>query len=159
MTFTVKYLSISSAQYGNIQNPVKCRKNGMTNFTLHPATAWKENQKNRWQMTSITRSKRRTVMNREDIDILEVGNAYTALFYKKNHYQPYIVAWHFDPDSYTWDQGHYFCDLKSAKKFFAEQERNNANCKYCEKLDCPHRDCVRRLPYEKGGILACENLW
>lgn len=74
-------------------------------------------------------------MNREDIDILEVGNAYTALFYKKNHYQPYIVAWHFDPDSYTWDQGHYFCDLKSAKKFFAEQERNNANCKYCEKLD------------------------
>ena len=33
-------------------------------------------------------------MNREDIDILEVGNAYTALFYKKNHYQPYIVAWH-----------------------------------------------------------------
>jgi hypothetical protein len=159
MTFTVKYLSISSAQYGNTQNPVKCRKNGMTNFTLHPATAWMENQKNRWQMTSITRSKRRTVMNREDIDILEVGNAYTALFYKKNHYQPYIVAWHFDPDSYTWDQGHYFCDLKSAKKFFAEQERNNANCKYCEKLDCPHRDCVRRLPYEKGGILACENLW
>ena len=66
-------------------------------------------------------------MNREDIDILEVGNAYTALFYKKNHYQPYIVAWHFDPDSYTWDQGHYFCDLKSAKKFFAEQERNNAS--------------------------------
>ena len=43
------------------------------------------------------------LMNREDIDILEVGNAYTALFYKKNHYQPYIVAWHFDPDSYTWD--------------------------------------------------------
>ena len=64
-----------------------------------------------------------------------------------------------DGISYTWDQGHYFCDLKSAKKFFAEQERNNANCKYCEKLDCPHRDCVRRLPYEKGGILACENLW
>ena len=98
-------------------------------------------------------------MNREDIDILEVGNAYTALFYKKNHYQPYIVAWHFDPDSYTWDQGHYFCDLKSAKKFFAEQERNNANCKYCEKMDCLHRYCVRRLPYEKGGILVCENLW
>lgn len=40
-------------------------------------------------------------MNREDIDILEVGNAYTALFYKKNHYQPYIVAWHFDPYSCT----------------------------------------------------------
>lgn len=31
-------------------------------------------------------------MNREDIDILEVGNAYTALFYKKSHYQPYIVG-------------------------------------------------------------------
>ena len=98
-------------------------------------------------------------MNRGDIDILEIGNAYTALFNKKNSYMPDIVAWHFDPDSYTWDQGHYFCDLKSAKKFFAEQERNNANCKYCEKMDCPHRYCVRRLPYEKGGILACENLW
>lgn len=30
-------------------------------------------------------------MNREDIDILEVGNAYTALFYKKNHYR---ICWY-----------------------------------------------------------------
>ena len=64
----------------------------------------------------------------------------------------------FDPDSYTWDQGHYFCDLKSAKKFFAEQEKENANCKYCEKLDCPHRDALMRLPREKGGLGLCKNL-
>ena len=98
-------------------------------------------------------------MNKNDLDILEVGNAYTTLFNKKNHYQPYIVAWHFDPDSYTWDQGHYFCDLKSAKAFFAENERNNANCKYCEKVDCVNRNRAIRLPYERGGLCACENLW
>ena len=34
------------------------------------------------------------VMNKEDIDILEVGNAYTALFCKKNTATPYVVAWH-----------------------------------------------------------------
>ena len=31
-------------------------------------------------------------MNREDIDILEVGNAYTALFYKKNHSHQ-MIGW------------------------------------------------------------------
>ena len=98
-------------------------------------------------------------MDKNDLTVLERGNAYTILFNEKNTLTSYIVAWHFDPDSYTWDQGHYFCDLKSAKKFFAEQEKANANCKYCEKMDCPHRDALRRLPYEKGGILACENLW
>ena len=70
-------------------------------------------------------------MNRDDIDILEVGNAYTALFYKKNHYQPYIVAWHFDPDSYTWDQGHYFCDLKSAKKFLPTDSKKDPISSSC----------------------------
>lgn len=96
-------------------------------------------------------------MDREDIDILEVGNAYTTLFYKKNHYQPYIVAWHFDPYSCTWDQGHYFCDLKSAKAFFAKQEKENANCRYCENIDSSHRDALRRLPREKGGLGLCKN--
>lgn len=76
-------------------------------------------------------------MKKEDLVVLETGSAYTALFNKANYYTPYIVAWHFDPDSYTWDQGHYFESLKDAKKFFAEQEKANANCKYCEKLDCP----------------------
>lgn len=98
-------------------------------------------------------------MKKEDLVVLETGSAYTVLFNKANYYTPYIVAWHFDPDSYTWDQGHYFESLKDAKKFFAEQEKENANCRYCENIDCPHRDALRRLPYEKGGILACENLW
>ena len=93
-------------------------------------------------------------MDKNNLTVLERGNAYTILFNEKNTLTSYIVAWHFDRD-----QGHYFCDLKSAKKFFAEQEKANANCKYCEKMDCPHRDALRRLPYEKGGILACENLW
>lgn len=62
-------------------------------------------------------------MNREDIDILEVGNAYTALFYKKNYYTPYIVAWHFDPDSYTWDQGHYFESLKEQRNSLQSKKR------------------------------------
>lgn len=47
-------------------------------------------------------------MKKEDLVVLETGSAYTALFNKANYYTPYIVAWHFDPDSYTWDQGHYF---------------------------------------------------
>lgn len=67
------------------------------------------------------------------------------------------MAWHFDPDSYTWDQGHYFESLKDAKKFFAEQEKENANCRYCENIDCPHRDALRRLPREKGGLGLCKN--
>lgn len=66
-------------------------------------------------------------MNKNNLTVLERGNAYTILFNEKNTLTSYIVAWHFDPDSYTWDQGHYFCDLKSAKKFFAEQEKANAD--------------------------------
>ena len=73
-------------------------------------------------------------MNREDIVVLETGSAYTALFNKANYYTPYIVAWHFDPDSYTWDQG-----------------------QYCENIDCPHRDALGRLPREKGGLGLCKN--
>lgn len=96
-------------------------------------------------------------MKKEDLVILDIGNAYTTLFNKANYYMPYIVAWHFDPYSCTWDQGHYFESLKAAKKFFAEQERNNANCRYCEKMDCPHRDALRRLPREKGGLGLCKN--
>lgn len=40
-------------------------------------------------------------MKKEDLVVLETGNTYTALFNKANYYTPYIVAWHFDPDSYT----------------------------------------------------------
>ena len=72
-------------------------------------------------------------MNRkEDLDVIYIGSTYTVLFNKANYYMPYIVAWCFDSHSYTWEQGHYFESLKSAKKFFAEQEKANANCKYCE---------------------------
>lgn len=98
-------------------------------------------------------------MKKEDLVILDIGNAYTTLFNKANYYTPYIVAWHFDPYSYTWDQGHYFESLKDARKFFAEQERNNANCRYCEKMNCPNRDALRRLPRERGGLGLCKNLW
>lgn len=83
-------------------------------------------------------------MNREDIVVLDTGSAYTALFNKANYYTPYIVAWHFE-------------SLKDAKKFFAEQEKENANCRYCENIDCPHRDALRRLPREKGGLGLCKN--
>lgn len=81
---------------------------------------------------------------------------------ERSHYQPNrvrnsIVKNEFAKPGLSWQKGSLV--MKSLLMFFAEQERNNANCKYCEKLDCPHRDCVRRLPYEKGGILACENLW
>ena len=98
-------------------------------------------------------------MDKKNLVVLECGNAYTALLNEKNTLTPYIVAWHFDPDSYTWDQGHYFADVKSARDFFEEQERQNANCQYCEKKDCPNRDRLVRLPYERGGLCACENLW
>lgn len=97
-------------------------------------------------------------MDKKNLTVLERGNAYTALFNEKNTLTPYIVAWHFDPDSYTWDQGHYFTDVKSARDFFEEQERQNANCKYCDKKDCPHRDAYRRLPREVGGLGLCKNL-
>lgn len=96
-------------------------------------------------------------MDKNNLTVLERGSAYTALFNEKNTLTPYIVAWHFDPDSYTWDQGHYFESLKDAKKFFAEQEKANANCKYCENIDCPHRDTLRRLPREKDGLGLCKN--
>lgn len=86
-------------------------------------------------------------MKKEDLVVLETGSAYTALFNKANYYTPYIVAWHFDPDS----------SLKDAKKFFAEQEKANANCKYCENIGCPHRDALRRLPRERGGLGLCKN--
>lgn len=96
-------------------------------------------------------------MKKEDLVVLETGSAYTALFNKANYYTPYIVAWHFDPDSYTWDQGHYFESLKDAKRFFTEQEKENANCRYCKNIDCPHRDALRRLPRECGGLGLCKN--
>ena len=28
--------------------------------------------------------------------------------------QPYVVAWHYEPESQTWAQGHYFDDIKQA---------------------------------------------
>jgi hypothetical protein len=94
---------------------------------------------------------------KKNLIVLARGIAYTALFNEKNTLTPYIVAWHFDPDSYTWDQGYYFSDRKSAVKFFWLQERNNANCKYCERMGCPHRNALRRLPREKGGLGLCKN--
>ena len=34
--------------------------------------------------------------------------------------QPYVVAWHYDSDSDSWAQGHYFDDIKSAVDFLCK---------------------------------------
>lgn len=31
--------------------------------------------------------------------------------------QPYVVAWHYEPESQTWAQGHYFDEIKDAVAF------------------------------------------
>ena len=45
-----------------------------------------------------------------------VGN-YTLLKIEAS-YQPYVVAWKFDPATNSWAQGHYFCRYVNARHFF-----------------------------------------
>lgn len=33
-------------------------------------------------------------------------------------YQPWVVAWGYDPTSQSWGQGHYFCRRVNAQHFF-----------------------------------------
>lgn len=33
-------------------------------------------------------------------------------------YQPWVVAWCYDPQTQTWGQGHYFCKYPNARHFF-----------------------------------------
>ena len=47
-----------------------------------------------------------------------------TLLNRKTSYCTYVVAWHFDDRDYTWAQGHYFNDLREAKLFWYERERD-----------------------------------
>lgn len=47
--------------------------------------------------------------------IKKINRSYTLLKRLQTTYQPYVVAWKFDPVTSTWAQGHYFHTLKAAE--------------------------------------------
>lgn len=45
--------------------------------------------------------------------------------------------------------GFWRCSYEEWKAFY---------CPNCEKKDCPHRECYRRVPVSEGGLGLCPNL-
>ena len=52
--------------------------------------------------------------------ILESFGDYT-LIDRDTKFQPYVVCWLFDPDTYTWAQGHYFQYKEDAHKYLVQR--------------------------------------
>lgn len=49
--------------------------------------------------------------------IVETIGRYTLLKTDAK-YQPWVVAWGYDPTSKSWGQGYYFCEYDDAANFF-----------------------------------------
>ena len=49
--------------------------------------------------------------------------SYTLLKIEAN-YQPYVVAYKYDPQSQSWAQGHYFCEYLPARLDFHKRAIN-----------------------------------
>ena len=45
-----------------------------------------------------------------------------ALIETDASYQPYVVAYKYDPASNGWAQGHYFCDREDAERFYSAKQ-------------------------------------
>lgn len=87
--------------------------------------------------------------------ILARGTVYTVLRRNEKAPQPYVVAWHYNEKRGDWEQGHYFDTAAAALAWF--HTHDPANCTLCE-YTCPHRDTMRRLPAELGGLGLCLRL-
>ena len=46
-----------------------------------------------------------------------------TLIKRNTEYCPFIVAWGFNEEDYTWGQGHYFNDYSSALWFLLDKEK------------------------------------
>ena len=49
--------------------------------------------------------------------VVETVGKYTLLK-TDGKYQPWVVAWGYNPTSKSWGQGHYFCEFRSAFLFY-----------------------------------------
>lgn len=61
--------------------------------------------------------------DRMEFEVIDINDNYALLFGTTRTFQPYVVAWGLQKDG-SWNQGHYFNDLDSAKKFFRKASKS-----------------------------------
>lgn len=61
-----------------------------------------------------------TTEKKNTYKILKAAGDYT-LINRGTSFQPYVVCWLFDRDTYTWAQGHYFSDYIAAEEYMKER--------------------------------------